>query len=37
MSEEFFDEEEMRLGIENGVEREDGARAFKAITGEVEF
>ena len=37
MGEEFFDDEEVRLGVEGGIEGEDGPRAFEAVPGEVEF
>lgn len=37
MGEEFFDEEEVGGCCEGGVEGEDGAGAFEAVAGEVEF
>ena len=37
MCEEFFDDEKVRLAIEGFVEGEDGAGAFEAVSGEVEF
>jgi len=37
VDEELFDELEVRGGGEGGVEGENGAGAFKAVAGEVEF
>ena len=37
MSEKLFDQEEVWLGVEGGVESEDWSRAFKAVAWEVEF
>ena len=37
VGEEFFDEGEVGLGVEGGVEGEDGAGAFEAVAGEVEL
>ena len=37
VGEEFFDDEEVGGGGEGVVEGEDGAGAFEAVAGEVEF